>query len=210
MKLKNHPNYWLEDGAAKSLERFERDHGVISINSAGRSVNEQNELIDRWYAGGAANRPPHLYMPAIPAETSNHVKRGGVAIDTGHISLMLRHGKAYGWVQNYKNDPVHFEYEAWRDTKNGTPKFPLKSGSYFGPANPTSNVNSVSGFYGNSEHLRTWQNRMKERGWFITVDGLYGDNTATVARMFQAEKGLTVDGLIGPATWEAAWSAPVT
>jgi hypothetical protein len=59
---------------------------------------------------------------------------------------------------------------------------------------------------------------MKDRGWPITVDGLYGPkgattpqgNTAEVVVAFQKEKGLTPDGLIGPATWAAAWSAPVT
>jgi peptidoglycan hydrolase-like protein with peptidoglycan-binding domain len=29
-------------------------------------------------------------------------------------------------------------------------------------------------------------------------------------RAFQAEKGLTVDGLVGLGTWNAAWTAPVT
>jgi peptidoglycan hydrolase-like protein with peptidoglycan-binding domain len=51
---------------------------------------------------------------------------------------------------------------------------------------------------------------MADRGWSITPDGLYGDQTRNVALAFQREKGLTPDGLIGPATWSAAWTAPVT
>ncbi len=39
------------------------------------------------------------------------------------------------------------------------------------------------------------------------MDGL---DTAEVAGKFQAEKRLAVDGKIGPDTWAAAWSAPVT
>ena len=35
-------------------------------------------------------------------------------------------------------------------------------------------------------------------------------NTASVARAFQIEKALFADGLIGPATWRAAWEAPIT
>ena len=42
------------------------------------------------------------------------------------------------------------------------------------------------------------------------ADGLYGPETARVARGFQSEKGLAVDGLIGPDTWDAAWTSPVT
>jgi peptidoglycan hydrolase-like protein with peptidoglycan-binding domain len=51
---------------------------------------------------------------------------------------------------------------------------------------------------------------MSDRGWDIAVDGLYGANTNQVATDFQAEKGLTVDGKIGPATWDAAWTYPIT
>lgn len=93
-------------------------------------------------------------------------------------------------------------------TSAAHPVFPLPAGWYFGPQDGP--VESVSGYHGNREGLRQWQQRMADRGWGITVDGLYGDNTASIARQFQAEKGLTVDGLIGVETWNAAWTAPVT
>lgn len=88
------------------------------------------------------------------------------------------------------------------------PKFPLKRGWYFGPkSGPAS---SVSGYYSHRSDLKRWQARMEDRGWTITPDGLYGNRTATVARKFQAEKGLSRDSLIGKRTWDAAWEAPVT
>lgn len=90
----------------------------------------------------------------------------------------------------------------------GAPPFPLPRGWYFGPRSGPRE--SVSGYHGNREHLRAWQARMAARGWRIGVDGLYGSGTADVARRFQRQKGLAVDGLIGPATWAAAWTAPVT
>ncbi|MEV6526896.1 peptidoglycan-binding domain-containing protein [Longispora sp. NPDC051575] len=62
----------------------------------------------------------------------------------------------------------------------------------------------------NGGDVRTWQQRMAARGWSIGVDGWYGPQSASVARQFQAEKGLTVDGIVGPNTWAAAWTAPVT
>lgn len=94
-------------------------------------------------------------------------------------------------------------------TSTKAPKFPLPSGHYFGPkAGPHY---SHSGFYSSADRagLRAWQARMRKRGWAISVDGLYGPATAKVARAFQAEKGLAVDGLVGSATWRAAWSSPV-
>jgi hypothetical protein len=56
----------------------------------------------------------------------------------------------------------------------------------------------------------TWQGQMAARGWAITVDGAYGPASARVCRQFQTEKGLDVDGVVGPDTWAATWSAPVT
>lgn len=88
------------------------------------------------------------------------------------------------------------------------PPFPLPAGWYFGPkSGPTQ---SVSGYFSHQADLKTWQQRMKDRGWVITVDGLYGPNTQSITEQFQAQKGLAVDGLIGTNTWSAAWTTPVT
>lgn len=61
-----------------------------------------------------------------------------------------------------------------------------------------------------SDNIKTWQQRMRERGWDIVADGIYGERSATVARAFQREHRLTVDGIVGPATWRAAWERPIT
>ena len=51
---------------------------------------------------------------------------------------------------------------------------------------------------------------MAYRGWRITPDGLWGSETERVVRGFQAEKGLELDGAVGPSTWAAAWSSPIS
>lgn len=58
--------------------------------------------------------------------------------------------------------------------------------------------------------VRAVQQRLRDRGWRITVDGIYGPKTETVVIAFQREKGLTVDGIAGPQTWRALWTAPIT
>lgn len=106
-----------------------------------------------------------------------------------------------------------------------TPPFPLPSGYYYGP--PSGPVQSVSGRTRNSrvpndviqvngrwrsKGLAVWQARMQARGWNIGkdgADGRYGNDTARVVKQFQKNKGLAVDGKIGKATWDAAWSLPV-
>lgn len=64
----------------------------------------------------------------------------------------------------------------------------------------------------NSQHadVRTWQDKMRSRGWSISVDQIYGPASESICRQFQSEKGLGVDGLVGPETWSMTWTAPVT
>lgn len=92
------------------------------------------------------------------------------------------------------------------------PAYPLPAGYYFGPKSGPDQ--SVSGYYSYRADLKKWQQRMIDRGWNFGpagADGLYGPRTAEVSRAFQTEKGLRpIDGLIGPVTWAAAWTAPVT
>ena len=58
--------------------------------------------------------------------------------------------------------------------------------------------------------VHQWQAQMATRGWRIGVDGWFGLESLSVAKTFQHEKGLTVDGVIGPQSWNAAWAVPVS
>lgn len=90
--------------------------------------------------------------------------------------------------------------------------FPLPDGHWYGPE--SKNPKNHSGYYPKDRPgIRTWQTQMKtERGWSAIgkIDGVFGDNCYKVARQFQAEKGLTVDGGVGRETWDASWEEPVT
>jgi len=81
---------------------------------------------------------------------------------------------------------------------SSAPAFPLPRGSYFGPRSGP--ATSVSGFYSHRADLAIWQ---AKRG--LLGDGLYGSLTAASARRVQTSHHLSVDGLIGPQTWLAAW-----
>jgi peptidoglycan hydrolase-like protein with peptidoglycan-binding domain len=60
------------------------------------------------------------------------------------------------------------------------------------------------------DDVEQWQRQMNRRGWKIDVDRRHGDQSEKVCRQFQTEKGLTVDGIVGPHTWRATWTAPIT
>ncbi len=91
------------------------------------------------------------------------------------------------------------------------PPFPLPLGDWFGLPNPNLPRNH-SGYYSASDraNLLPWQERMHARGWAINTDGYYSPTTYRVTVAFQREKGLPIDGHVGPQTWGAAWTAPVT
>ncbi|CAD5999180.1 M15 family metallopeptidase [Agreia sp. COWG] len=125
--LKRHPEFWLAPNAAASFDRTEDDYiaaggNQFDVASAGRTVGEQQDLIDRYDRGGTFNRPPYLYAPARPATASNHVRGGGLAADFGNATQrtwMHANGPKYGWFFNYAYDEVHFEYDRARDTQFG-------------------------------------------------------------------------------------------
>jgi hypothetical protein len=104
------------------------------------------------------------------------------------------------------------------------PPYPLPSGYYFGPlTGPTESISCQAPDGSDHQYrpyLQQWQQRMIDRGWeecFVQygADGMYGETVEVseagqCALQFQQEKGLEVDGLIGPQTWSAAWTEPIT
>ncbi|KAA9379594.1 N-acetylmuramoyl-L-alanine amidase [Microbispora cellulosiformans] len=65
------------------------------------------------------------------------------------------------------------------------------------------------------DDVRTWQARMRARGWRITVDGVFGPQSREICRQFQIEKrdlhvNPSMVGRVDRPTWEAAWTSPIT
>jgi hypothetical protein len=51
------------------------------------------------------------------------------------------------------------------------------------------------------------QSVLWHRGWAIKVDGDFGPDTFKVVEAFQAQHALKEDGVVGPVTWPALWTA---
>ena len=80
------------------------------------------------------------------------------------------------------------------------PAWPYKESFYFkGTSHPRY-----------SAYVKAWQRQMAKRGWRVVIDGYYGPKSVEVATKFQREKHLKADGLLGPDTFQAAWTAPIT
>lgn len=54
--------------------------------------------------------------------------------------------------------------------------------------------------------VSTWQQRMVTLGYKLGVDGAYGAESRGVCIAFQRAEGLDDDGIVGPATWNAAFA----
>jgi len=51
--------------------------------------------------------------------------------------------------------------------------------------------------------VKTLQYLLRARGHNLTVDGIFGTQTDAAVRAYQQQKGLAVDGIVGPVTWAA-------
>jgi len=107
------------------------------------------------------------------------------------------------------------EREGWNAVRDGgvpapapapTPPSPPATA---GPAWPGRYIKLASPMMKGAD-VRAWQARMKQRGWKIDVDGVYGPGSKSICEAFQREKGLRPDGIIGPDTWHKTFNAPIT
>jgi peptidoglycan hydrolase-like protein with peptidoglycan-binding domain len=90
------------------------------------------------------------------------------------------------------------------------PAFPYPATDYLGMPSSDPHCHSGASGQADSGHVKTWQHQMASRGWALTADGSYGTQSQSACRQFQQEKGLSVDGKVGPKTWQACWAEPLT
>ncbi len=88
---------------------------------------------------------------------------------------------------------------------------PQASRSYQRPAVAVQQAPSVYPFFTTAlvsqvrADVRKWQQAMADRHYAIAADGQYGPKSEAVAKKFQHDKGLLVDGIVGPQTWRATF-----
>lgn len=180
------------------------------------------------------NAPNHAYGAS---GTFNSAQVSAIRAILAEVSPAVRWGGDYG---GSNVDSMHFEIDASASTvasvaarlggggkpppAGQAPAYPLPGGCYFGPLNGPEESISCQAPSGSDAQYRSdlaqWQQRMIDRGWEACftrygADGMYGETVdvseaGQCALQFQAEKGLAVDGLIGPETWAAAWTYPIT
>jgi hypothetical protein len=171
-------------------------------------------------AGGAQYNTPQMYWVDI-----------GTSVNT-----VYAHTYAYNTVYRRPIDPLGQVYEnpplgqiirfrqlsrtygaagvSWWDwqqaTTAGWKGISIGAGNLTATATPSTPVLKLHSL----GDLVVWaQEHLATAGYTIPIDGSYGTTTQSAVESFQAAKGLTVDGIVGPATWAALLNyapAPVT
>lgn len=59
-----------------------------------------------------------------------------------------------------------------------------------------------------SDAVKELQTLLKGYGYRVQVDGGFGPYTENVVKLFQASKGMTADGVVGPTTWAILLNKP--
>ncbi|MFI6182507.1 N-acetylmuramoyl-L-alanine amidase [Nonomuraea sp. NPDC051191] len=54
--------------------------------------------------------------------------------------------------------------------------------------------------------VKTWQYKLRKRGWTIDVDGIYGPKSKAVCASYQDKVGAKPTGVIDETTWDLTWS----
>lgn len=63
--------------------------------------------------------------------------------------------------------------------------------------------------YGASgDEVKKLQTQLNNKGYNLTVDGVWGDKTDAAVRGYQKDNGLTVDGIVGDITWTSLLGEP--
>lgn len=180
--LKNHPGMWLRDDAAAAVNALEDKYGKIVINSAGRLESDQQNLINRWDRGGAANRPPHLYEPARPASSSNHVAHGGIAVDVYNFTDDRAKLNEFGFEWYGTADPVHYTFVGSKPTPT-----PATAWNPFG-IGWCAGLQKIANLYGAG----------------TAIDQIWGAKSAAgFAQFLRQNWGYIGNDVLGPVMWAA-------
>jgi hypothetical protein len=146
-----------------------------------------------------------------PTDAMLHGLRDAIEHLQGHGAGTEVLGHRDGYATSCPGGPLYAWVQAGAPRPGGTVPAPAPKPTPPPPAKTSAPAYVEPLHRGDSGPLvRQWQQRMRDRGWPITVDGRFGPATEAIARAFQAEKRLTVDGIVGPITWAAAWTAPIT
>lgn len=113
-------------------------------------------------------------------------------------------GPASCGLCSYACDATQFTNKAFGDSLDET----LADGDFFGAATPPVVTDPLLIQGDTGDAVRQLQTRLNVWGLKLLVDGTFAAETEAAVRTFQTQHKLTVDGVVGPATWTSLNSSP--
>lgn len=164
-----------------------------------------------------SSAPPPVPVPPPPADADGVLELGeaGPAVLAWQVELWRvgygvgAHDGLYGDATTTQTtllqvaswlDPDGKAGPVTRDAAGRVPDYPK-------PAGPGMTWAERGGDAGAA---RAFQQRLHDRGWTITVDGVWGPRSEDVCSQFQRQARLTPDGVGGPQVWTALHVLPIT
>jgi hypothetical protein len=146
---------------------------------------------------------------------TNPRRRRGLPMVTDMPGWMVKLWKDHGyrWGGDFSwPDPMHFEFMGTAaDARAITARLRafLRGSGAPAPRPPAAGRPVPVSFPGSvrlgdrGAAVRTWQTALRQRGYSVAVDGIFGPGTNHVVVDWQRRHGLTADGVAGPVTWHS-------
>ncbi|NHA68932.1 peptidoglycan-binding protein, partial [Phycicoccus flavus] len=157
---------------------------------------------------GSTTLSNHSSGTAIDCNAPDHPLGAVGTFSSAQVSairtILTRCNGVVRWGGDYssRKDEMHFEINVGPgDSRLATLAASIGGGG--GTPNPepihwTTVRQGDSGF-----RVRTAQYLLRQRGYSLSADGIFGSGTDGVVRSFQSSRGLSVDGIVGTNTWTA-------
>ncbi len=178
-----HGSKWIGKRVADCSGLF-----VWAFKQLGGSIYQGSNTIWNKYCSAKGTISQGMTLkPGTAVFLTKNGNRHHIGLLVGNNTVIEARGTAYGVVTSALS-----RWDEWGE---------LKAVSYSEEKGEAVKMTIQRGSTG--EAVTALQNRLIALGYAIAADGSFGQKTENAVRMFQASKGLTVDGICGPATWAA-------
>ncbi len=174
----------IDEKLVTLLQKLRDKFSVINISSAYRTEKYNKQI------GGVANSQ-HLYGKAADcvfaknvnlsdvADYAQRIGFTGIGLDDKYQNFVHLDTRNYKSFFRYNASGSTYSVQTFLKEKNFTePKVNVKSGD-------------------TGENVKWVQSKLLDKGYSLTVDGIFGKNTEKSVIAFQKSQGLVADGIVG-------------